>query len=133
MDRTDTNTNINIVKFAITAVIILMLVFSVLLAFVTANSKAADEIRVSDIGLLQKFLNQYKTNFGSYPAAAADRPTGYKDYLSALPADPPPSGCTLPTEYVYQTSNGGSSYQLQFCLGSAVGNFKKGLNLIQSK
>jgi hypothetical protein len=121
MDRKETYTNINIVKLAIVAIIILMVVFSILAGFLSANSAAADQIRTTNISLIQKFLGQYKIDSGgSYPPAALDKPTGWQKYLSALPVDTLPSGCKLASAYTYNTLNDGASYQLRYCIGSSI-------------
>jgi hypothetical protein len=124
--------NINPIKLGVLGLIVIMLLGVTLAAFLSAQTYANDQIRISDINLLQKFLSAYKQDHGVYPISVAGKPQGSELYLQSLPTAPvAASVCSInQNQYTYSAVSSGASYSLSFCLGNTLSGFHKGVNLI---
>lgn len=116
------------------AIIGLLSTLSVL-ALNSARARARDSKRVSDVKQIQTALEMYYNDATSYPAAltsSAALTYNGSTYMQIVPIPPTPadgSCASASTTYAYaQTGTGGSSYTLQYCLGSAVNGINAGIN-----
>ena|SRR5581483_11238532 len=124
----------NGIKLSIICVIVFLGVVTLLFSYTSANTRAADQIRIADIGLIQKFLNQYKIDHNVYPGSVNNQPAGFEAYLEKLPQSPANSNCSSDNnKYVYESLNQGADYRLTFCLSHSAGEFHAGLNSVGSK
>ncbi|HEX5429492.1 MAG TPA: hypothetical protein VFX17_00215 [Patescibacteria group bacterium] len=118
----------NPIKFAILCLLALLLVVTATAAFFAGRTRAQNQIRLSEVALIQKFLEAYKLDNGYYPAAVNNQPSSFQKYLSSLPVPASDSKCGSANQYIYEQLNSGSSYKLSFCLNSKTEGFSAGIN-----
>ncbi len=99
-----------------------------------ARSRARDARRVADIKQIQTALELYHNSANLYPLTAAVQFTGTgtiahggNTFMNPVPKAPTPADGDCPTgsNYIY-TSADGSTYTLQYCLGSETGGIGSG-------
>lgn len=101
-----------------------------IVSFSNIRQKARDTKRISDITLIQKSLENYYRNEGSYPETLT---TGQSLIGSSsnvvytqVPENPYPrnDGNCPDNDYIYQTS--GNSYTIDFCLSETTSQLSAG-------
>ncbi|MCX6781780.1 MAG: hypothetical protein NTW66_01520 [Candidatus Magasanikbacteria bacterium] len=99
------------------------------------ESAIRDHKRVSDIKVIQTALELYYTDNGKYPEKIEIGKQLSNDgvvYLQQIPSTPLPNDGNCPTnfQYAYRPLKGGNSYELEFCLGGASGQFHEYLTKV---
>jgi uncharacterized protein (TIGR02145 family) len=98
-----------------------------------ARKSARDAKRIADVRQIQTALELYYNNTGSYPLTGEidnSIATGSNTYMAVTPTAPTPAdGCSdEDNEYTY-TSSDGSSYTIEFCISSGIGELSGGLKV----
>jgi len=114
------------------AIAIIGVILSIsLISFSNVRQKSRDAERISDIQLLQKSLEDYYRNEGSYPATLTPGQSlvgasSSSTYMQLIPQNPSPrdDGACPDNDYVYTNENG--SYTISFCLSETVGQLSAG-------
>src|SRR3989344_2421778 len=103
------------IKIGIAAAIIGIGLIVVVSAFSSAQGKARDERRLSDVSKIQQALKIFFDENGYYPfGGEASEPTGIGNYIDGWPASPSSKAC--PETYFYRQNSQGEGYELEFCL-----------------
>lgn len=93
-----------------------------------------DARRVNDVNEIRSALNIYYTKYNQYPALITPGKrfeVGNIIYLEKVPSNPTPrpdNGCPN-QDYIYEQTNSGLSYTINFCLGSKQGSIPDGNNI----
>lgn len=108
------------------------------IALNNARQKSRDARRVADVKQIQTALELYYNDANSYPATA-DMAFGtgsiaYNDgsatttYMAIIPSNPAPraDGTCANAEYAYSQEGGGTSYDIDYCLGGETGGLGGG-------
>ena len=110
------------------------------LALNSARARARDAKRIADIRQIQTALEMYYNEFNTYPSSTLSvLETTVPPLLREIPKAPIPAdgACTTsnnPYTYIFNDSlvatqgQGSASYTLTYCLGSATGGIKAGVN-----
>ena len=110
------------------------------LALNSARARARDAKRISDVRQIQTALEMYYNEYNTYPATGAltALTTTTPPLLREIPTAPIPAdgACTAAAgsnTYTYAQQagtqgTGSASYTLTYCLGSATGGIKAGVN-----
>ena len=109
------------------------------LALNSARARARDAKRIADIRQIQTALEMYYNENNEYPSSTLALTTTVPPLLREIPKAPVPAdgACTTgnnPYDYTFDDSlvatqgQGSASYTLTYCLGSATGGIKAGVN-----
>lgn len=124
--------------FTLIELLVVIVIFGILasLTMVGLSSvriKSRDVKRISDIKQMQTALELFLADNGRYPTsgefavgAPLDNSDASKTYLSKVPSNPLPrtdGGC-MNSDYVYSAT--GTTYGLNYCLGTVVNNVSAG-------
>ncbi|HPT08485.1 MAG TPA: FISUMP domain-containing protein [bacterium] len=97
-----------------------------------ARKSARDAKRMADVKQIQTALELYYQDNGEYPSTITNSiATSGNIYMQSFPTAPTPADgdCTdTDNTYTYTSSNG-SSYTIEFCIGSNVAELSKGLKV----
>ncbi|HYE22325.1 MAG TPA: hypothetical protein VD998_01905 [Verrucomicrobiae bacterium] len=110
----------------VTGSIILALV--IFMSVMSANAKARDVRRISDIKQITDALKLYYDYNQRYPETVENQPKDITKYMQYWPQAPnADGGCTKENnQYKYQQTEGGQSYVLSFCLGKGANGYAAG-------
>ncbi|MEI7620482.1 MAG: prepilin-type N-terminal cleavage/methylation domain-containing protein [Candidatus Falkowbacteria bacterium] len=101
-----------------------------MVSFSNVRQKARDTKRISDIKLIQKSLENYYRNEGSYPASLTPGQSligsSSNVVYTQVPENPYPrnDGNCPDSNYIYQAS--GNSYTIDFCLSETTSQLSAG-------
>jgi len=119
------------VQAVVWGLIIFIAAFSAALAFVRAQSAAADRKRIADVTAIQSALKLFYDTNGFYPTGhGKDSPAGMDIYLDYWP-DAPLRGCDIP--YNYSVKAAGQDSTLSFCLDDPHQNLAAGNHILTSR
>lgn len=128
-------TGFTLIELLVVIVIIGILATLTTVIFASVRSKARDAKRINDIAQIRKALELYNSEYGSYPSSLTPSqpftsPDGFVTYFNKTPRNPQPwtdGDCQdSGQEYTYNQVDGGSSYTLDYCLGSQVAEVPSG-------
>lgn len=134
-----TRTAFTLIELLVTIAIIGLLTLISIISFQSSRISARDFRRVSDIKQIQTALGLYYDSVGRYPTSAEFESgtiayyfpdSGTTTYLQAIPSAPTPAdgGCSQDNNaYSYNSTLGGASYSLYFCLAKKNGNYPGGV------
>ncbi len=95
-----------------------------------ARKNARDAKRIADIRQVQTALELYYNDVGEYPAEATSSIAyGSNIYMAVYPTAPTPADGDCADEdnaYIYTQQNLGTSYTIDFCLGTYTGGLTAG-------
>lgn len=110
-----------------------------IVALGSARSKARDTRRISDVRQMQTALALYYHAYNSYPSSNGAEPAhealdgigigGLGEFIMPTPEAPTPVDGDCSNEeniYMYEQLDGGSSYQLSYCLGNGTNELLAG-------
>ena len=113
---------INAVTIGIFVVFGIIMIFSLLGAYHSAQRKVRDERRLADLGAVVQALDLYHADYSSYPPADNWKDLGQylrggnlygNSYLNSFPLDPTNKSTY---QYQYTVHDNGNSYQIQWDL-----------------
>ncbi len=110
-----------LLELLIVIVIIGILALLIIPNITSAPKKARDTQRKTDMGAMQKGLEEYFTSNNAYPATAAALSAGVTPIMKNVPTDPKNNGVYV---YTYTPSAAFDSYTLHGCLENGGDNGK---------
>jgi hypothetical protein len=103
------------IKIGILALIVLLVLMVLGLAYSAAQAQVRDRHRLIDIQKIHDALKIFFEENGYYPyGTGTGEPTGLSNYLDGWPVSPKSAAC--PNNYSYAQKAQGNSYELVFCL-----------------
>ncbi len=109
------------IKIGILALIVILALAVLGLAFSSAKTQARDRHRLVDVQKIHDALKIFFEENGYYPyGSGTGEPTGLANYLDGWPVSPKSSRC--PNTYSYVQKSQGNSYDLIFCLDQSGTN-----------
>lgn len=124
-----------LIELLVVIAIIGLLATLSIIALNTAQAKARDVKRMSDVREIRTALEMYFSSENEYPATAdisdgvTVEDTGGAIFLRSYPTPPTPTdgtACADAETYTYAL-NGNQSYSISFCLGSDVNEVTAGM------
>jgi len=131
--KTKFHSGFTLVEILVALAIIGLIMGIATISFGMIRQKSRDIKRLKDINSVQAALQMYFYNEGQYPDAITFGSTltgssSSSTYMAILPQNPTPKndGICPNNEYSYQTTATSTSYRVDFCLSTAVGNTAAG-------
>jgi len=128
-----------LVELLVVLAIVAALTTLATIAYDNSLANARDHQRVTDIARIQIALEQYHRDEGAYPPSLSwGQPlTGSissTTYMEAVPSAPTvvDGNCPIAASQYSYTPGTDDSYEIEFCLGSNVGDTKSGFNCAKS-
>lgn len=122
------NKAFTLIELLVVIAIIGILTTIAIVALQSSRADSRDAKRLADVRQIQKALEMYFLENGSYPASITSGiASGTTVYMAQTPTAPTPADgecIDYYNTYIYTAS--GSSYTLDFCLGSKTGEFDAG-------
>jgi general secretion pathway protein G len=132
-----------LIELLVVIAIIALLAALAVTALSTARAKARDSRRLADIRQIQTALEMYYLDQNQYPNAPTGNVIEYlclssgggwsatcsgTTYMAHAPSNPQPrtDGTCTNTKYTYNVAAGNNSYQIRYCIGTAVGDIPAG-------
>lgn len=117
-----------LIELLVVVAIIGILSTLAVVALQSSRADSRDARRLADVRQIQKALEMYFLENGSYPSDISSRiASGTTIYMAQIPVAPTPADGSCPTyNNTYTYASTGSSYTLDFCLGSKTGEFDAG-------
>ena len=109
--------------------IIVLISFACLFAFLSARTQAFDQKVLVDVAQIAQALKIYHDENNFYPSGSG-RPAGINGYLSFWPA--PENKCGL-ASYAYSQKSSGDDYNLSFCLNTNIQGLISGIHRLSAK
>jgi prepilin-type N-terminal cleavage/methylation domain-containing protein len=124
-----------LIELLVVIAIIGLLATLSIIALNSAQAKARDVKRLSDVREIRTALEMYFASENSYPASLSTgdpiEDTASTTFMREYPTPPSPADgdCTVAqnTEYSYTLHSSNSSYSVSFCLGSNVNEVTAGV------
>lgn len=120
-----------LIELLIVIAIIGVIVSISFVSFSNVRQKARDTQRIADIKLLQKSLEDYYRNEGSYPDSLTPGQSlvgssSHAIYIATIPQNPAPrnDGNCPNSEYTY--AKDGNSYSIDFCISETTNQMSAG-------
>ena len=117
-----------LIELLVVIAIIGILTTIAIVALQSSRADSRDAKRLADVRQMQKALEMYFLENGSYPSdISSGIASGTTIYIAQTPVAPTPADGDCPdynNTYTYEST--GSSYTLDFCLGSKTGEFDAG-------
>jgi uncharacterized protein (TIGR02145 family)/prepilin-type N-terminal cleavage/methylation domain-containing protein len=117
-----------LIELLVVVAIIGILSTLAVIALQSSRADSRDAKRLADVRQIQKALEMYFLENGSYPSdISSGIASGTTIYMAQIPVAPTPADGECPSynnTYTYTASS--SSYTLDFCLGSKTGEFNAG-------
>jgi prepilin-type N-terminal cleavage/methylation domain-containing protein len=140
-ERINNKKGFTLIELLVVIAIIGLLATVSVVSLTSARSRTRDTRRISDIRQMQTALALYYHAHGEYPESNNFQPAhvvlagigtgGIGDFIMPTPEAPTPADGDCSTEeniYMYQQLDGGSSYQLSYCLGNDTNDLVAGLS-----
>lgn len=122
------NKAFTLIELLVVIAIIGILSTLAVVALQSSRADSRDAKRLADVRQIQKALEMYFLENGSYPSdISSGIASGTTIYMAQIPVAPTPADGNCPSynnTYTYVASS--SSYTLDFCLGSKTGEFDAG-------
>lgn len=117
-----------LIELLVVIAIIGILTTIAIVALQSSRADSRDAKRLADIRQMQKALEMYFLENGSYPSdISSGIASGTTIYMAQTPVAPTPADGSCPSyNNTYTYASTGSSYTLDFCLGSKTGEFEAG-------
>lgn len=117
-----------LVELLVVIAIIGILSTLAVVALQSSRADSRDAKRLADVRQMQKALEMYFLENGTYPSdISSGIASGSAVYMAQVPVAPTPADGSCTSEYnSYIYSSTGSSYTLDFCLGSKTGEIDSG-------
>jgi prepilin-type N-terminal cleavage/methylation domain-containing protein len=97
-----------------------------------ARAKSRDAKRIADVKQMTSALELFYNDNNLYPTYVTPGNAlvaGSTTYMAVIPSNPGPNNdgsCPASANYVYTQDTAGTSYHIQYCLGSATGDIAAG-------
>ena len=125
-------TAFTLIELLVVIAIIGILSTLAVVAIQSARSKARDSKRIADVKQMQTALELYFNDNGSYPTSITSTiATAGVVYMTSVPSAPTPAdGSCNNTTNAYTYASNGSTYTINFCLGSQVAGLSAGKKIL---
>jgi prepilin-type N-terminal cleavage/methylation domain-containing protein/uncharacterized protein (TIGR02145 family) len=124
------NRGFTLIELLVVIAIIGILATLAVVSLQNARKNARDAKRIADVKQIQTALELYFNDVGEYPAdVTSSIAYGSSVYMATYPTAPTPAddGCSdEENTYTYTQLDSGSSYTIDFCLGSQTGGLIAG-------